>query len=42
MKLNVVCPHLPKIHYGADAKSRIITDCYTATGSAHEGPLLPE
>lgn len=31
-----------KIHYAADAKSRIITDCYTTTGSAHEGPILPQ
>jgi len=30
-----------KVHYCADAKSRIITDCYTTTGSTQEGPLLP-
>lgn len=30
-----------KIHYSADVKTRIITDCYTTTGSTHEGPILP-
>jgi len=30
-----------KVHYCADAKSRIITDCHTTTGSSHEGPILP-
>ncbi len=30
-----------KIHYSADAKTRIITDCYTTTGSTQEGPILP-
>lgn len=31
-----------KIHYSADLDTRIITDCYTTTGSAHEGPILPD
>jgi IS5 family transposase len=30
-----------KVHYSADVKTRIITDCYTTTGSTHEGPILP-
>ncbi|QOJ24026.1 MAG: transposase [Gammaproteobacteria bacterium] len=31
-----------KVHYSADVKTRIITDCYTTTGSTHEGPILPD
>ena len=31
-----------KVHYCADADTRLITDCHATTGSAHEGPLLPE
>ena len=30
-----------KVHYSADVKTRIITDCYTTTGTTHEGPILP-
>lgn len=30
-----------KVHYSADVKTRIITDCYTTTGATHEGPVLP-
>jgi len=30
-----------KVHYSADVDTRIITDCYTTTGSTHEGPVLP-
>ena len=31
-----------KVHYSADVKTRIITDCYTMTGSTHEGLILPD
>lgn len=30
-----------KVHYNADVKTWIITDCYTTTGSIQEGPILP-
>ncbi len=30
-----------KVHFSADADSRIVTDCHATTGARQEGPLLP-
>ena len=31
-----------KVHFSADAESRMVTDCYATTGARHECPVLPE
>ena len=31
-----------KVHYCADADSRMIVDCFTTTGAAQEGPIFPQ
>lgn len=31
-----------KVHYTADAESRVITDCHATTGARHEGTVLPD
>lgn len=38
-KYNKLCY---KVHYSIDAKSRVITDCFTTTGARHECTILPE
>lgn len=38
-KYNKLCY---KVHYSIDAKSRVITDCFTTTGARHECIVLPE
>lgn len=31
-----------KVHFSADADSRMVTDCHATTGARQEGPVLPE